>query len=357
MLFICCSGYISSDTGVPKEPPYHEYACRRLAPGRKWGLLNIMKSFNPSLLTHAFKQLTFYEQQVSHENAPNTEVSQQFKADVQLTLTTARIIATALNLAETQDAAKRLDLELRSTAEPLTCSRLQHVLHDLLELMESELEKRKVFAIDADKTRYYQDDIYGVNPPLPTPLKGNALLGVMKPTDPLLTERAALAFPSAYMDMVEAGRCLALNRNNAAVYHLMQVAEVGLRTLAWDRRVVVKRGKAQNEVPLEFAQWGEMIGQIQKKKELIHKWPRSKVLRDEAYRYYARALFEVDSFNEIFRKHISHARGEVYASDVAISCWSHVYRFMDMLAERMTEEFRTNNVWVAKKKPSAESPA
>ena len=84
-----------------------------------------------------------------------------------------------------------------------------------------------------------------------------------------------------------------LNRNNAAIYHLMQVAEVGLRSLAWDRRVTVRRGKKQAEVPLENAQWGEMIGQIQKKKDLIHQWSRSKFLKEEAFRYYTRAVFEI----------------------------------------------------------------
>jgi hypothetical protein len=64
--------------------------------------------------------------------------------------------------------------------------------------------------------------------------------------------------------------------------------------------VTVTRGSKHVEVPLEFAQWGEMIGQSQKKNELINHWPRSKALKDEAFRYYKRAVFEVDSFNEIF---------------------------------------------------------
>jgi hypothetical protein len=161
-----------------------------------------MKSFNPSLLTHAFKQLTVYERQVSHENAPNDEVSQKFKGDVQLTLTTARIIAIAVNLAETRDALSRLDSELKSTAEPLTYARLQYALHHLLELMESELEKRKVFAIDAEKTKYYQDDIFGVKPPAKPQ---NALQSAVKLPPPLFSDRAIAAFPSAYMDVVEAG--------------------------------------------------------------------------------------------------------------------------------------------------------
>src|SRR6185437_13955935 len=156
------------------------------------------------------------------------------------------------------------------------------------------------------------------------------------------------AFPSAYMDIVEAGRCLALNRNNAAIYHLMQVAEIGLRTLAWDRRVEVKKWKKQTIVPLDYAQWGDMINGLEKKKELINHWKRSPHLKEKAYRYYTHAILEIDSFNEIWRKHISHARNTLYESDVAISCWGHVHRFMQSLAEYMSEEKRTPLVWSKK---------
>jgi hypothetical protein len=310
-----------------------------------------MKSFNPSLLTHSFRQLTVYEQRqrASCETSPDSEVPHDYKADVQLTLTTARLIATVAGLAETSDALSRLEFDLRSTAEPLSHVRLQHALHHLLELMQSELGKRKVFVIEPEKTKYYQDDMYGVRKPTANALR--SLIDWPVP-EPQFGANVVDTFPSAYMDIVEAGRCLALNRNNAAIYHLMQVAEVGLRTLAWDRRVTVTRGKKQKEVPLEYAQWGEMIGQIQKKKELIHQWPRSKQLREEAYRYYTRAIFEVDSFNEVYRKHISHARGEIYTSDVAMSCWGNVYRFIEMLSERMSETHRTTNVWNNPKKDS-----
>jgi hypothetical protein len=149
------------------------------------------------------------------------------------------------------------------------------------------------------------------------------------------------------MDIVEAGRCLALGRNNAAVYHLMQAAEIGLRILAWDRRVKIERGKSRTEIPLDFAQWGEIIGELERKVPLINS-PRSKALREEAIQYYKSAIFDVSSFNEIYRKHIAHARGQVYARDTAISCWGHVSRFMDRLAERMSESDRTKLVWKIK---------
>src|SRR5258708_7512857 len=39
-------------------------------------------------------------------------------------------------------------------------------------------------------------------------------------------------FPSAILDMEEAGKCLAFDRNTACVFHCMRVMEVGLKTLA-----------------------------------------------------------------------------------------------------------------------------
>ena len=305
-----------------------------------------MKAFNAALLSHAFRQLTKYERSAAASDSPDDEVKRDQLADVSLTLAATKAIAYFIQLRETNDAIARLESDMNSQVEKITNVGLQHALHHLLELMQSELDKRKVFAVDPEKSKYYQDDIYGIESP---ELYSNALFSRTRPA-PLFSQRVVAAFPSAYMDIVEAGRCLALNRNNAAVYHLMQVAEIGLRILAWDRRIDVKRGKKQVVIPLNYAQWGEMIGQLQKAELLINQWSRSKSLREEAGRYYRRAVLEVDSFNEIFRKHISHARGELYQPDTAINCWGHVYRFMDTLAERMSETQRTPKIWNSPKK-------
>jgi hypothetical protein len=221
-----------------------------------------MKAFSASLLTHTFRQLTIVEQRASLVGTPGNYPSQQDKEDVSLTLAAAKTIAYFVKLDETKDAIVRIESDLKSTAEPITVERLRYALVHLLELMQSELEKRKIFAVDSDKAKYYQDDIWGVSPPFLASQR-NALFSALKQPEYLFSERSANAFPSAYMDVVEAGRCLALNRNNAAIYHLMQVAEIGLRALAWDRRVTVKRGKLRSTVPLDYAQWGEMIGELE----------------------------------------------------------------------------------------------
>jgi hypothetical protein len=111
------------------------------------------------------------------------------------------------------------------------------------------------------------------------------------------------------------------------------------------RRVEIRKWKKQSIMPLEYAQWGDMLAELEKEKELINHWTRPKPLKEAAYRYYAHAILEIDSFNEIWRKHISHARNTLYQPDVAISCWDRVYRFMDSLAEYMLEDERTPLVW------------
>jgi hypothetical protein len=81
---------------------------------------------------------------------------------------------------------------------------------------------------------------------------------------------------------------------------------------------------------------------------LINNWNKPKHLKETAYRYYTHAILEIDSFNEIWRKHINHARNALYQPDVAVSCWGHVYRFMDSLAQYMSEDKRTPIVWASK---------
>jgi hypothetical protein len=250
-----------------------------------------------------------------------------------------------LDLPETAALVERLNKRWLEPGAKIAYKDAYFSLTHLLELLESELDKRKIFGIESSLEQYYRNDVFGVKHPSDN---SHALhMGIKAQS--LFSERTEKAFPSAYMDIVEAGRCLALGRNNAAIYHLMQVAEIGLRALARDRRVTIERGKKRTIVPLDYAQWGQIIGQLGEKIELINHWKRTKSLREEALRFYRSALFEITSFNEIFRKHISHARGTLYSAETALSCWGHVHRFMGTLAERISEAGKTDLVWKTKK--------
>ncbi len=57
----------------------------------------------------------------------------------------------------------------------------------------------------------------------------------------LFGENVRTAFPSAAFDIEQAGNCLAVEANMAAIYHLLRVAEHGLRALARDRRIEIPK--------------------------------------------------------------------------------------------------------------------
>jgi hypothetical protein len=296
--------------------------------------MGIMKAFNLGSCCSVFSKLTQYSQAASGLT-PFTHIPDDWHKSVLENLTHALVFANVLELVETRAAIDRLKNNFQ---RPPSYGQLHYGIHHLLQLMQSEMERRKVLAIEPEKTKYYRDESYGMQPPLFRGVE-NALY---QSPEPLFGDIAEEAFPSAYMDIVEGGRCLALGRNNAAIHHLMNVAEIGLRALAWDRRVIARQYK--KPVPIEFAQWGELIGGVEKKVEEIKKW-KSKPLGAEAQRFYNAALVEVRSFNDGWRRHSSHARTYVYQPDETIAMFGHVQRFLGKLSERISETTRTPIVW------------
>jgi hypothetical protein len=74
---------------------------------------------------------------------------------------------------------------------------------------------------------------------------------------------------------------------------------------------------------------------------------RAKLVREEALQFYNAALEEVREFNDGWRRHVMHSRAKTYHPERAIALWGHVYRFMDRLAERMSQSERTSALWKA----------
>jgi hypothetical protein len=76
----------------------------------------------------------------------------------------------------------------------------------------------------------------------------------------LFGDKVYNAFPDTHEDMGDAGNCLALELHSAAVFHLIRVAEHGLRALA--TRVGAKLKDKGKKQPVEFAEWGKVITRI-----------------------------------------------------------------------------------------------
>lgn len=147
------------------------------------------------------------------------------------------------------------------------------------------------------------------------------------------------AFPSARDDIREAGNCLSVEVNTAAVFHLMRVAEIGLRSLAHDRGLKCKKG------PLELQEWSTLIQSLEKAEHQIQSFPRTSA-RETQFEFYHGALMEFRALKNVWRHRVAHAR-ESYDRDQAMSAMNHVGEFMRILAKVISEGERSPTRWTA----------
>ena len=75
-------------------------------------------------------------------------------------------------------------------------------------------------------------------------------------SDPLFGQEVFEKFPDAARDISESGKCLALNRNTATVFHLMRAMEIALKVLA------TKLGATVQDRNQKFLTWGVIISNI-----------------------------------------------------------------------------------------------
>jgi hypothetical protein len=296
-----------------------------IQPGRLWSLWDMLK-FEAARMGDLFANTTVYASLA--QRAGDTTAATMFERELTSQLDLASALAGRYGLVESFAFIARFKSDISAF---MGNDEMEHGLKNLLGLMKSEMEKRLFFSVEPELGNYYNfpaSDIFKSSP---------SAFG--QPVDD--------AFPNAKMDMIEAGNCLAVGRNNGAVYHLMCVAEVGLRTLAWDRKVIAKHNK--QAVPLEFAQWGDLIGKLETEIEKIKKW-RSKPTGAAAEQFYNSALVELRAFNSGWRTHVMHARSHVYKTDETIALFGHVKRFMELLATKISENARTPYVWKNPKK-------
>ncbi len=74
-----------------------------------------------------------------------------------------------------------------------------------------------------------------------------------------------LKFPSTQEDIEEAGKCLALHRNTASVFHLMRAMEVALRVIA------LKLGISLQKSNGDYLPWLTIVGQLKTTISLLPK--------------------------------------------------------------------------------------
>jgi hypothetical protein len=146
------------------------------------------------------------------------------------------------------------------------------------------------------------------------------------------------AFPDAKNDIRDAGNCLATECSTAAVFHLMRVAEHGLRALAHDRRIVLPKAK-----PIDLATWEDLLKELEKAEDAIRNFPKTSA-REAQFEFFHGAMMELKRFKNKFRNRVMHAR-DSYDMNEAKSAFDHVKEFMHLLSTHISENKRTPVVW------------
>jgi hypothetical protein len=255
------------------------------SPYRLWSLWELMEKFDADNCAFLFSHMTQLAQVASTDD-PQKVVPPDIKAKVNMVLMGVGTSAHKIYLEESLAMVLRLQTEFNLR---MSCADVLHGLHNLQSLMRSELSKRLFLQVDPRDAGYYEqeqlfgDDVYN-------------------------------AFPSARLDIKEAGSCLATGRSTACIFHLMRGSEIGLRVLAWDRRVeFVKRP----HIPIELRQWDEILKQLEDEETKIQQYKQS-LAREAQLAFYHGAMVELRAFKNLYRHRTAHAR-EHYDIDKARS--------------------------------------
>lgn len=205
---------------------------------------------------------------------------------------------TNLKLRMAAKQAKRIVDEL-DAGTPI--SELAAAMDDLRLRVKDELETIYAFALNAA-----QADLY-------------------EPSEPLFGKDVNDKFTSTAYDIAEAGKCCALHRSTACVFHLMRVLERGLVVFA-----------DTFGVPSNHANWHNIIEGIEKKVRDIGNDPNRATDWKDQQEFYSQAASNFMLFKDAWRNYTAHVRGK-YTEEEAEIIFISVRAFMQKLATRLHE--------------------
>jgi HEPN domain-containing protein len=131
-------------------------------------------------------------------------------------------------------------------------------------------------------------------------------------------------FSDATFDISEAGKCLALGRYTASVFHSMRVLELGLQSLAHE---LLPNNKWDDK------NWGKILRDIEDaigKMERDPLWTATPNWREQRESF-AQASAQFSAFRDAWRNHVAHNR-RTYTSEQAEDVFRAVKAFMQSLA-------------------------
>jgi hypothetical protein len=219
---------------------------------------------------------------------------------------------TLFETVEFEQARNRIDQFERGILSDCTIARMQSEIENLIVEIIGELKKRSFFFVSLDRAKVLNEFPFG--------------------------KEVADAFPSTKEDVEQAASCLAMELHLAAMFHLMRVAEGGLRCLASDRQIVFP-------TDLKLQTWEDVLRELERCEAKIQNFPKTPK-REEQFAFYHGAMMELKRFKNIWRNRIVHLRNEPIDREEALSTFNHVKAFMVILAGHISENSPpTPEIW------------
>lgn len=165
----------------------------------------------------------------------------------------------------------------------------------IIDTIQIELSSRKCFFIKPSMADFYQNPIEKFG------------------------EKAVQKFPSITFDVDEAGKCLALNRHTACVFHLMRIFERGIHHIAQYLNITLNENQG----------WLENLKKICNE---IEKLPLNSADDKEKEKYFQQAKSHLHGIRRGWRNDTMHPK-QTYTEEEAKELYEHTKAFMRHLAE------------------------
>lgn len=204
-------------------------------------------------------------------------------------------VCQAMELEQSEAMAGRL---IEQFAGKTRRAEIQHCFHQLMRLMESEMDTQLFFVVQReDAKRFGQEKPFG--------------------------DEVHDSFQSGRRDAIEAGNCVAVGRYSASVHHSMLALEPGLRALA-----------AYFGLSLPRQTWASVIEKIEARIDAEMKRRNPGTTLD--LQFASEAATQFSYIREAWRNHSAHGRAE-YDREQALSILEHTKTMMKALALKLHE--------------------
>jgi hypothetical protein len=149
-----------------------------------------------------------------------------------------------------------------------------------------------------------------------------------------LSETTQFIFGQPLRKEIEEGvDCYALEHNTASVFHMMRVAEIGMRALARERKVSFPRH------PLEWAGWQQILDETERRAKSATQGMSPGPKKDAMLAFYSGTIGQLHGFKDTYRNVVMHVRRN-YDELEALRAINQVRDFMNGLSAKIGERTR-----------------